>query len=72
MKFKIAKLEDAPEYLRQHYVLNNADGMYYLNVEGAVAKDRLDEFRNNNVQLQQRLDLFKDNAPAKIATLLEN
>lgn len=71
-KFKIAKLEDAPEAFRQYYTQNQADGMFYLNVEGAVAKERLDEFRNNNVQLTQRLDQFKDIDPAKVATLLEN
>lgn len=71
MKFKIAKLEDVEESLRQYYK-QGQDGAYYLDVEGAVAKERLDEFRNNNVDLTKRLEAFKDLDPAKVQELLEN
>lgn len=71
MKFKYAKKEDIPAGLEQFYAVGG-DGAYYLQVEGAVAKERLDEFRNNNVTLQQQLEAFKGVDPAKIAELLEN
>lgn len=71
MKFKYAKLEDIPEALRSYYA-QGGDGAYYLQVEGAVAKERLDEFRNNNVTLQQQLEAFKGLDPTKVAEMLEN
>ena len=52
--------------------LYKADGTrYVLDVDGAVAKDRLDEFRNNNIELQQRLDKLKDIDPAKYKELMD-
>src|SRR5690606_31225728 len=35
------------------------DGKYYLQVEGAVAKSRLDEFRDKNIELSKQLEKFK-------------
>jgi len=71
MKFKIAKLEDVEESLRQYYKAG-ADGAYYLEVEGAVDKSKLDEFRNNNIDLAKRLEAFKDMDPAKVQEMLDN
>ena len=71
MKFKIAKLEDVEENLRQYYK-QGQDGVFYLDVDGAVAKERLDEFRNNNVDLTKKLEAFKGVDPAKIQEMLEN
>ncbi len=71
MKFKIAKLEDVEESLRSFYK-QGSDGAFYLEVEGAVAKERLDEFRNNNVDLNKRLEAFKDLDPAKVQEMLDN
>jgi hypothetical protein len=70
-KFKYAKLEDIPEAQRSFYS-QGADGAYYLQVEGAVDRTRLDEFRTNNISLQQQLEAFKGVDPAKISELLEN
>lgn len=70
MKFKIAKLEDVEESLRKFYT-QGSDGAYYLEVEGAVSKDRLDEFRNNNIELNRKLEAFKDLDPTKIRDMLE-
>jgi len=39
---------------------SNDDGNHYLQVEGAVAKERVDEFRNNNIELKRQLDTYKD------------
>ena len=42
-----------------------ADGKLYLEVEGVVPKDKVDEFRNNNIELKKQLEKFKDVDPAK-------
>lgn len=70
LKFRIAKLEDVDENLREMYK-KGEDGAFYLAVEGAVAKEKLDEFRNNNVELMRRLDSLKDIDPKKYQDLLE-
>ena len=71
LKFKISKLEDVEEAFRGLYE-KHTDGAYYLSVDGAVSKDKLDEFRTNNVDLLKKLEAFKDVDPAKISDLLEN
>ena len=69
-KFKIAKLEDVKEEHRGFYRQGD-DGNYYLIVEGAVAKDKLDEFREKNIQLLRDMDKFKDVDPEKYRLLAE-
>lgn len=69
LKFRIAKLEDAPEQFRDLYA-QGEDGSFYLQAEGAVAKDKLDEFRNTNVELMKQLEKVKDVDPAKYNELL--
>lgn len=71
LKFKIAKLEDVIEAHRGFYT-QGEDGAFYLNVEGAVQRERLDEFRNTNVDLMKKLDRFKGIDPEKVAEILEN
>ena len=69
LKFKIARLEDVAEAVRGLY---KAEGdAFILDAEGVVPKERLDEFRNNNIQLQQQIDKFKGIDPTKHAELLE-
>lgn len=70
-KFKYAKLEDIPEAQRSFYA-QGSDGAYYLQVEGAVDKTRLDEFRDNNVALKSQLEQFKGLDPAKVQEMIEN
>lgn len=57
------------------YVLNEEDKKYYLNVEGVVAKDKLDEFRTNNIEVTKQLDKykndFKDVDPKKYRELVK-
>jgi hypothetical protein len=48
----------------------NADGKFYLEVEGAVSKTKLDEFRDNNVRVLKELEKFKGIDPTKYADLL--
>lgn len=70
MKSKIAKLEDVSEGFREHYKADPAGG-FVLDAEGLVPKERVDEFRTNNIQLQQALDKLKDVDPVKYAELIQ-
>ena len=45
LKFKISKLEDVEEAFRGLYE-KHTDGAYYLSVDGAVSKDKLDILRD--------------------------
>ncbi len=49
----------------------NEDGKFYLEVEGAVSKTKLDEFRENNVRVLKELDKYKGIDPSKYADLLK-
>lgn len=64
LKFVVDNLDAVPEGLRGDYQ-QAQDGKHYLQVEGAVHKDRLDEFRTNNVQLKKQLEQFADIDPVK-------
>lgn len=69
LKYQVEKLEDVPEGQRELYVASN--GKFILQVEGAVGKDKLEEFRNNNIELQKQIDRFKNIDPSKHQELLE-
>lgn len=71
LKYKIANLEEVAENLRGFYE-QGADGAFYLQAEGVVPKAQVDEFRNNNIQLQQKLDAFKDVNLEEYKTLKTN
>lgn len=60
MKLKpvINALTDVAEQYRELY--EERDGKFYLNVDGMVEKTKVDEFRNNNVELQNQLKKFTD------------
>jgi hypothetical protein len=68
LKYQIAKLEDVAEAVRHMYVAR--DGQYFLDVDGVVPKERVDEFRNNNIELQKQIDRYKGIDPTKHAELL--
>ena len=69
LKYKIAKLDDVAENLRSLY---KAEGdAFILDADGIVPKERVDEFRTNNIQLQQALDKLKDVDPVKYAELIK-
>jgi hypothetical protein len=60
LKFKLNKeaYEALSEAEKSFY---KADGdNYQLDVEGAVDKDKLAEFRNTNIELSKKMDMFKD------------
>lgn len=71
LKLVISSLEEVDETFRAMYKKRDSDGKYVLEVEGAVEKARLDEFRENNLSMKQQLDALKDIDPARYRELLE-
>lgn len=55
LKAIIASLDEVPEAARALYA-KTSDGRYKLEVEGMVDKAKLDEFRENNVALNKKLE----------------
>ena len=73
LKFEVNSLDDVDEAVRGLYT--EQGGKFVLAVDGAVSKSKLDEFRNNNVDLSRKLDdlnsRFKDVDPELYRTLSE-
>lgn len=69
LKFKLESLEGIDQSIQQFYHRAD-DGKYYLAVEGAVDKSKVDEFRANNVNLMKQLESLKHIDPAKYNELL--
>lgn len=70
LKFMLDSLEGLDENVAALYSKHD-DGKFYLEVDGAVSKNRLDEFRNNNVELLKKLDDFKDIDPEKYTEMVQ-
>ena len=69
-KYIVDDIEKVQEPHRGFYEKTD-DGKFRLNVEGAVPREKLDEFRSNNIELLKKLELFKDIDPKKYGTLIE-
>lgn len=69
LKFKVTDIGEVSEDLRSLYV--KTDSGYMLNVSGVVEKTKLDEFRQNNVDLMKKLEMYGDVDPDKIKELVE-
>lgn len=54
LKFKYSKREEIPTELSVHYA--ERDGAWVLDCDGVADKARLDEFRQNNINLTRQLD----------------
>lgn len=54
LKARLKSLDEAPEAVRSLYVQQGDE--FVLPVEGMVSKDKLDEFRNNNVDLKRQVE----------------
>lgn len=50
LKYSVDTLDGVPEAMQSFYT--QSDGKYVLQVDGAVPKSRLDEFRDNNTKLK--------------------
>ena len=71
LKYEVNSLDDVEEGHRALYA--QSGDKYVLSVDGVVSKTKLDEFRNNNVNLSRQLDelnaKFKDVDPELYAQL---
>jgi hypothetical protein len=52
LKSRLKSLDEVPEEARPLYV--EQDGEFFLPVEGMVPKEKLDEFRNSNIELKKK------------------
>lgn len=68
-KFIYTDPAEIPAALKPHYVESN--GKWVLDVEGAVPKAQLDEFRDNNVALKAKIEAFGDLTPDRAKELIE-
>src|SRR5690349_16833782 len=73
LKFKFQTKDEIPAELLNLYA--ERDGAWVLDVDGAVEKGKLDEFRNNNIALLKQLDeqkkRFEGIDPAEVQKLAE-
>lgn len=67
--FIVDNIESVAEPLRTLYV-KQEDGKFVLGVEGAVPRSKLEEFRDNNIELNKQIAKFKDVDPAKYRELM--
>lgn len=72
LKHKIGALTEVAEAVRSFY--EEKDGAFFLQVEGMVPKAHVDEFRNNNIELNRKISemeqKYKDIDPVKYAELV--
>lgn len=57
LKFKVTSLEGLDDSVKALY--KEVDGGFQLDVEGVAPKERVNEFRENNVQLMKEIDSIK-------------
>lgn len=67
LKFMLESLDGVDAAIAGLYVPEGTK--FRLDVEGAVDRAKLDEFRNNNIELKKQLENFKDIDPAKYKEL---
>jgi hypothetical protein len=62
LKYLIETLDDVPEEHQALYAESQINGkkVHVLQVEGAVAKQKLAEFRDNNIKLKQQVEGLQD------------
>lgn len=69
-EFEVDDINTVPEAQRSFYAAGE-NGKFYLQVKGAVAKTKLDEFRNTNISLTQKLEQYKDLDPVAARKAIE-
>lgn len=69
LKFQVASLDEVPEAQRQLYTQH--DGRFFLDVDGAVSKEKLDEFRTTNIELKRQMDELKKVDPKEYQRLVD-
>lgn len=68
LKYIVDTLEGLDQHIAALY--EQADGKFRLNVEGVAPREKLDEFRNKNIDLMKQLEGFKGVDVAKYQSLL--
>lgn len=71
LKHVLDTLDGVPEALKPSYLQQDGDTKWYLQVEGMVAKARLDEFRTNNIELTNKLKSFEGVNPVEYVQMKE-
>jgi hypothetical protein len=56
LKAVLDSLDGLPDILHEHYLKDDTSGKYVLAADGLVPKTKLDEFRNNNIELLRKQD----------------
>lgn len=69
LKFIVDSLEGLDQQVATMYEKQD-DGKFRLNVEGAVPREKLDEFRNTNIELLKKVEGFKGIDVKKYSDLL--
>jgi hypothetical protein len=59
LSFELDTVEGLDEGVARLYSHDETSNKYYLNVDGAVSKTKLNEFRENNVKLLKEMDALK-------------
>lgn len=67
LAYEVESLDDVPEPLRDQY--SEKDGRFVLEVQGAVPKAKLDEFRDNNIALMEQVKRYEGIDPDRVAEL---
>lgn len=71
LAFMIEDVTKVDANLQPLYRKNDADNKFYLDVDGVVSKEKVDEFRTNNIALTKELEKFKGIDPAKWLTYVD-
>jgi hypothetical protein len=69
LKFIVDSLEGVDQAVATMYEKQD-DGKFRLNVDGAVPREKLDEFRNTNIELLKKVDAYKGVDVKKYTDLL--
>jgi hypothetical protein len=59
LKFVLDNIDDLDDSVKALYS-KHTDGKFYLDVDGAVSKSKVDEFRDNNISLKQQIEELTD------------
>lgn len=59
LKFMLENLDGLDDAIKNLYS-KHQDGKFYLDVDGAVSKNKVDEFRDNNITLKQEIEELTD------------
>lgn len=70
LKYMVESIEGLEANIASLYE-KTEDGKFRLDVEGAVPREKLDEFRNTNIELLKKVDTFKGVDVQKYTKLLD-